>query len=204
MTLKLENAEFYGGTLSIDASARTGEGGLAARASLEVASSKAARALNDLAGISALAGTATVSLTLSGAGKSWGELARNVNGNGDIALDDGALVGFDLGKAIAALDDPLAEPIAAGDARTEFRSMGAHLVLREGTITTGDLTMTGAGYALNLAGSGSVFGGTVAGEGRLFGGGESVPIAVDGTWSDPTLTRRTYSPPSGQGDQSRP
>jgi uncharacterized protein involved in outer membrane biogenesis len=149
-----------------------------------------------LAGASALAGTADVSMDVISRGRSWAEFARGVSGGGRVVVADGSLAGFDLAKVVDALADPLAAPLAAGDDATTFAKLDATVAVAGGDVHTDDLTMDGKGFRLSLSGGGSVLSGSVNASGRLAAAGDDIPIAVSGTWRAPVVER---GPPARTG-----
>ena len=59
--------------------------------------------LKDAAGIDWLAGTGNVTLALSGRGASETAIVQSLNGKSDVAVRNGAIIGFNLGGAMRAL-----------------------------------------------------------------------------------------------------
>ncbi|HEY5082129.1 MAG TPA: AsmA family protein [Bauldia sp.] len=156
-----------------------------------------ANAMTLLAGASALAGTADVSMDVISRGRSWAEFARGVSGGGRVVVADGSLAGFDLAKVVDALADPLAAPLAAGDDATTFAKLDATVAVAGGDVHTDDLTMDGKGFRLSLSGGGSVLSGSVNASGRLAAAGDDIPIAVSGTWRAPVVERGPPAPTGG-------
>jgi uncharacterized protein involved in outer membrane biogenesis len=135
-------------------------------------------------------------LTLNGQGKSWGELAHNARGTATLSVGNGSLAGFDLATLADDLRDPLGGPVQAGDKRTAFTALKADVAIAEGALSTDNLTVTGADFALTLAGKGSLIGGAVEGQGTLASGGETEAVAVSGTWSQPEIGRAAQPAPA--------
>lgn len=191
----LGEARFDGGTIS--GRLEAGRNGQSLSATLLARlTNMPASAIAALAGTSALAGTADVSLDVSSSGGSWAEFANSVTGGGKIAVADGSLTGFDLVKVGDMLADPLAPPLAAGGDATPFARLDATLAVAGGDVHTDDLTMDGKNFRLSLSGGGSVLSGSVKAIGRLAAAGDDVPITVSGTWRAPVVER---GPPAGTG-----
>ena len=180
-------ADFLGGKVTANLDLAAADDGLAAKASATFDTVPAGPVLADLAGISALNGSASATFDLTSRGKTWGEVANNLAGTGKIAVADGSLAGFDMAALATAMGDPLAEPVSVGAGTTFFAGLTATLAIATGKISSDDLTMRGSDYALSLKGSGSVLSGSVQAAGTLIKGGESDALAITGTWSEPTV-----------------
>jgi len=191
LDVSVGEAQFYGGTLEARIGAAMAGDMLVGRAEAKLSNVPAGVALSDLVAISVLDGTAAVSLTVAGRGASWGELARSVGGTAKVAIVDGSLAGFDVSSVAEVMADPLSEPMRPGTATTAFADLTATLTISEGNLTTDDLTMTGEGFALAMAGKGSVLNGLVDAKARIMTERDEVPIAITGRWRVPTIARDT-------------
>ena len=193
----LGDAHFEGGTFSAHLKAGGDGEALAATLAARFTAMPAQAALAAVAGVSALGGTADLSLDVAGRGRSWAEFAHSVAGPGKVDLTDGLLTGFNLTNVAAALTDPLAAPIAAGGDTTVFSKLEATFAVAGGEFRTDDLTMEGKDFRLSLAGDGSALSGGVKAAGRVATDGADVQIVVGGTWRAPTIARAAAAPNGG-------
>ena len=182
-------AEYYGGSIGARLTAAVVGDSLTAAAQGKFAGVPASVALTDLAGVSALDGTATVAFDITGQGRSWAAFASSVAGTGTLVMAGGSLNGLDLPKIADKLTDPLAEPVAGGGGSTAFESLSADLAISDGSISTTGLVMRGTGFRLMLAGKGSLFTGAVDAKAKLATGTETIALTVDGSWQKPTIAR---------------
>ena len=157
-------------------------------------------ALTDLAGISALDGTATASLDVGGRGQSWGEFARSIAGTAKV--DGRRRLARRLRRRRAS---PRAMARSAGradaapaTATTAFSAWPRRSRSAKATSTTDDLTHDGQRlHASPLAGKGSVLNGLVDAKARdRHGGADEVPLAITGRWRAPIVARDARTEPA--------
>lgn len=169
----------------------------------------AASVLSDLAGVTALAGRASLTAELASRGRSWGELARAFTGDARVEVVDGSLEGMDpVGIAIR-MADPLAEPMENPAGEMQFEKLVATVAVADGRLTTEDLAIVADDFTAAVSGWGSVFTGEVNGsavihlEEAQFT--EEVDVAISGTWREPVVApvaprrRPLESPRTGNG-----
>ena len=198
LDMAVGEAEFYGGSIEGRLTAAPVGDSLSATAEAKLTEVPAQLALGDVAGISALGGTATMTMDVAGRGRSWAAFARSITGTGMIAMARGSLSGLDVPRIADTLIDPLAEPIAGGSGTTSFDSLAMDLAIDDGTINTTGLVMRGNDFRLSLAGKGSLFTGAVDGHARLATGLGVVPLAIGGTWQKPVISRGPEHDPTAQ------
>ena len=197
------DARFYGGRLEARASATMDEATLSVRASAEVADVPAGAALNDLAGITVLDGTATAAVDLGGAGQNWGEFAQALSGTVTFALADGELAGIGVDGLAALAADPLADPVGPTTARTRFTTMAGTLAVGGGVLETVDLAAEGDDFRIVVSGWGSLLSGLVNGKAELATGANNrppIPLSIDGTWWEPVFALDRDRLPLRSGD----
>ncbi len=195
--LRLYNGSGHG-LVTLDAS--SAEPSFAADVSL---SGIAARPLlRDAAKIDWLAGNADVAWKVSGHGATEAAMVQSLNGTSNVAVSDGAVVGFDLGGAMNELSEGSIPSFAFDTSKkTDFRRLTGTFVIASGVATNNDLKLdsqhlhaSGAGtvdlpqrsldYTLrpklvaNLGGDG----------GEANAAGIEVPVHITGSWEQPDIS----------------
>ena len=194
LDIAVGEAEFYGGNLAARIAAGLEGEVLATTAHAKFTDVSALVALNDLVGIAALDGTATVTVDVGSRGRSWAEVAHGIAGTANVAITNGALNGLDVDAIAEAMTDPLAEPITAGGGTTAFSSLAADLAIGEGDLSTDDLVMEGDTFRVALAGRGSVLNESVDAKARLTLGTAELSLVIAGTWQAPLVAREPTVP----------
>ena len=192
LAVDIGDTVFHRGNLNAHIDAAMEGETLVVQAHATLSAVAAGPALDDLAAIAALDGTATVSVDIGSRGRSWGELARAVAGNAAVEVANGSIVGFDAGELAERLSDPLAEPVAAGTGRTRFTKLATTLVVAEGSVATDDLALTAGDVRIALSGRGSIVTGLVDATATITvdnagGAGREVPVTIAGTWREPVV-----------------
>ena len=123
------------GIVTLDAS--SGEPAFAADVSL---SGIAARPLlRDSAQVDWLAGNADVAWKVSGRGATEAAMVQSLNGTANVALSDGAVIGFDLGGALNELSEGSIPNFASDPSKkTDFRRLTGTFVIANGIATNQD------------------------------------------------------------------
>jgi len=182
-------AGLYGGTLAGQLVVN-GRGGLSVRTDLFLVGVQLSPLLDATAGYERLEGRGSASLQVLGVGNDLDTLMRSLEGQGDLALGAGAILGLDIAGMIRNLD----ASFQGEGARTVFDSLTANFDIAGGVLRNDDLfldapwgTVTGAGD-VNLGGQTLDY--------RLVPGvmrddqGVSeiqVPILVSGPWARPSI-----------------
>ncbi len=193
LELIVTDTQFYGGALEGQLNASTADSVMTIEAQARLDRVPAGVALRDTSGITALDGRASLSFHASAEGRSWGELLRAANGGGQTQIRDGVLYGFDLPQVADAIANPLAE-IMPGSTQTGFYDLTARYVLRDGTLWTDDLSITGSGYRMTLTGRGSLVTGQVDATALLSTRTTDAPLAIVGRWQTPVVFRDLERP----------
>ncbi len=181
MRIEVGEAHFGNGMVEGGVVAELRDGVLSGTASLKADGIPANEAAA-LLGISGVTGTAEATADLAASGATWGDLAADVSGSGSLRVTEGSVEGVDVVLLPQMIADPASRP--AGGA-TQFGLAVATLALAEGTLSTGDLSVEGAGYALTLAGRVALPGKAIEARGVLTLLGEDprqVPFLVNGAW----------------------
>jgi AsmA protein len=158
--------------------------------------------LRDAAQIDWLAGNADVAWKVSGRGATEAAMVQSLNGTSNVAVSDGAVVGFDLGGAMNELSEGSIPSFASDPSKkTDFRRLTGTFAIAGGVATNNDLKLdsqhlhaTGAGtvdlpqrsldytvrpkLVANLSGDG----------GEANAAGIEVPVHISGSWEQPDIS----------------
>ena len=157
--------------------------------------------LKDSAGIDWLSGKYSGNLSIKGHGVSEEALVQSINGNGDFAISNGAVAGFNLGGALRELQEGNIPNIEASPSqKTDFSALTGSYVIADGVARNEDLKL--AGPAVRATGSGTIdlparsldytVKPTLVASAEGEGGeqdlaGIEVPVHVTGPWSAPKI-----------------
>ncbi|HWY23493.1 MAG TPA: AsmA family protein, partial [Nevskia sp.] len=149
------NAALYGGSLA--STTRIGPGARPSLAqTLKLASINAGPLLLDFMGKDYVTGTGNFSLDVTSSGRSVGEIKRALNGSTSVALQNGAVKGFNLAQILRqgqALYGGQV-PQDSGAQQTDFTTMSASGKISNGVLRSDDLNA--ASPLLRLTGAGQV------------------------------------------------
>jgi AsmA protein len=201
LNVTIGDAELYGGKLTAQIVTRAADKDLFGQMHVAVVDMPAA-ALANVAGITALDGTMNATFDLASGGRIWGSFANGVKGTGTLTIANGTLKGVDVAGLADTFADPLAEPVDAGSGSTAFSRLQSTFTVALGRLSTKDLRLEGDGWAVALTGSGSVLNSGVEAKATLTKGAAEVPLAITGSWREPTIARDT--PPPGSDLPSPP
>jgi AsmA protein len=185
------------GSITLDGT----EAEAAVKADLALTGIAAQALLKDLAGIDWLAGTANVTLSLSGRGASEAAIVQSLNGKSDIAVSNGAIIGFNLGGAMRALSEGnVPEFTSSPSEKTDFSELTGSFLIADGVAKNDDLKL--ASPLLRAGGAGTVslpersldytlrpkLVASVAGQGGPQDlAGLEIPVHVSGPWDEPSI-----------------
>ncbi len=157
--------------------------------------------LKDSAGVDWLSGKYNGTLSIKGHGATEQALVRSLNGNGDFAVTNGAVAGFNLGGALRALSEGnIPDFEASPSQKTDFSALTGSFVIADGVARNEDLKLASPG--LRATGSGSIdlptrsldytvkptLVATTEGEGGAEDlAGIEVPVHVSGPWDAPKI-----------------
>jgi uncharacterized protein involved in outer membrane biogenesis len=157
----------------------------------------------DLVDATFLSGIGTISLALESSGPTVSSLIRNLDGSGDMVVNDGVLRGVNIGGTLAQIETMIrSQRVASLDRgeETRFEQFSATLNIAQGAIRSNDLEIlapgfrvTGSGLLADLGEDRINFNLTAAvdrstatvGEQEYDIGGHSLPIACTGSMSAP-------------------
>ena len=111
--------------------------------------------LSDAAQFSMLSGRTKLALHLTGAGSDSDAIKASLQGQGSLAVSDGAIEGMDLTSMISALGEGQIPNLRQGPgAKTAFSDLGGSFTIASGIVETSNLTMTSP--LLKVAATGKV------------------------------------------------
>jgi AsmA protein len=158
--------------------------------------------LRDSAQVDWLAGNADVAWKVSGRGATEAAMVQSLTGTSNVAVSDGAVIGYDLGGAIKELSEGSIPNFAIDPSKkTDFRRLTGTFVIANGIATNNDLKLDS--QHLHASGDGSVdlpkrsldytvrpklvanLGGD-AGEANATG--IEVPVHITGSWEHPDIS----------------
>ncbi len=193
LDVAIGDLQVYGGRLSASLSAEMpGEAPSASlQARLDALPLKAA--LSDLAGISALDGLASGTLSLQGRGASWNALVGSLAGRGSVAITDGTIEGIRLDVLTGSAAPPASLQARLFNGSTRFASARGDVTIAARTVSAPAITVTGNGYRLDMAAEAEIGTPEIRARGEASIGGQRVPpllvpFTIGGTWSRPVLT----------------
>jgi AsmA protein len=158
--------------------------------------------LRDSAQVDWLAGNADVAWKVSGHGATEAAMVQSLNGTSNVAVKDGAVIGFDLGGAMNELSEGSIPSFASDPSKkTDFRQLNGTFVIANGIAANNDLKLdsqhlhaSGAGtvdlpqrsldytvrpkLVANLGGDG----------GEQNAAGIEVPVHITGSWEKPDIS----------------
>lgn len=112
--------------------------------------------LQDFVGSSYVSGTANIQLELQGSGMDAGVIKRSLNGNGLVRLEDGVLNGVDVAAVLNAVETMIrsrqVQRLPQGGS-TPFEASSATLAIRNGVVSTNDLSIKAPGWQLTGGGT---------------------------------------------------
>ena len=173
----------------------------AVAANIQLSGIAAQPLLKDAAGIDWLAGTGDVTLVLAGRGASESAIVHSLTGKSDVAVRNGAIIGFNLGGAVRALSEGnIPDLDSSRTEKTDFSALTGSFVIADGVATNDDLLL--ASPLLRATGAGTVdlparsldyvvrpkVIATLAGQGGEKDlRGLEVPLHITGPWEDPAI-----------------
>lgn len=157
--------------------------------------------LSDAAQVSLLEGETKLALQISGAGRSAEEIKSSLQGQGSLAVSDGAIEGINLTEMVTQLGEGVMPDLRQGPgAKTAFSDLGGSFTITNGVAETSNLQMTSPLLKVSAAGKVDLTQSTismlanpeiVAGPEGAGGAndlaGLSVPVRIEGPLDRPTI-----------------
>jgi len=201
--IDLDDVQLYDGRarglITLDGSAQA----LAVGINLQADGISALPLLKDASGLEMMSGRGRLSLALAGQGATQKAIVEALNGKADYALNDGALIGWNLAQILRGLQQGRVSGLErSASEKTEFTELAASFAVSSGIAQTKDLRLvspqvrvTGAGNVmlpprqLDVVVRTRLAAASPAGQG---GGpdlsGIDVPVRIHGAWEKPTVT----------------
>ncbi len=156
-------------------------------------------ALGELAGIDAIDGSLSGTLSLQGRGESWNALMASLTGRGSASIARGSIRGIDLSVLTAS---NAAIPTLMGrlfNGSTAFTAARADLSIAGPTIYAPELTVTGSGFSAEMAAEASLGSPDIRAHGAIELAGRRAPPAtqpfeITGSWSHPVVRATGQTP----------
>jgi AsmA protein len=148
-----------------------------------------------------LRGTANLELSSQTRGRTERELVRNLNGKGQAAFQNGAIVGINLAAMVRNVTSAFQGGAGGEERATDFAELSGSFAIRNGILTNDDLWLQAP--VLRVAGRGQInlpertldyrfepkAAPTLEGQGGSRDvAGLLVPVIIRGPWDDPTFT----------------
>ncbi len=157
--------------------------------------------LSDAAQFSMISGRTKLTLQLAGTGSSADEIKSKLQGQGSIAVSDGAIEGIDLTTMISAIGAGQIPDMRQGPgAKTAFSDLGGSFTITNGIVETSNLQMSSPLLKVTAAGKVDLPQSTidmlanpeiVAGEQGKGGANElaglSIPVRIEGPLASPSI-----------------
>jgi AsmA protein len=154
----------------------------------------------DALGHSKISGLATGSLIFSGAGESVAQIARNLDGRGQIQINQGDVSGVDLEQILRRMEKrPLVGSAELRSGRTSFEQLSANLRVEQGAAQIDEGLLNGKGVRVAFSGLAAIPERTIRFEAiatpaTTSKGGDArkdapqFPFRLQGPWDDPSLS----------------
>lgn len=157
--------------------------------------------LSDAAQFSLLEGHTKLALQISGSGENAEEIKSSLEGQGSLAVSDGAIEGINLTELISSIGAGQMPELRQGPgAKTAFSDLGGSFTIKNGIAETSNLKMTSPLLKVAAAGTVNLVQGTIdvlanpeiaagpEGEGGANDlAGLSVPVRIEGPLDRPTI-----------------
>lgn len=195
----LAELKTYKGALKGRFSAQAASGGgVEGRATLGFVGIDVNPLLWDLWGRSKVSGLATGSVIMTGNGESFAQIVRNLDGRGQIQINQGDISGIDIEQALRRIEKrPLVSSFEMRNGRTSFETLNASLRVSKGVAAIEDGLLAGKGARVTFAGAAQIPERTLqidaeatqaAGNGAARKDAPQFPFTISGHWDDPNLS----------------
>lgn len=191
-------ALFEGGiTGGVGVDMRKGEPAISIK--LNVADLQARPALQQFADFGDFLGTVNLSVDMTTRGDTERKLVSALNGNGNMSVTDGALIGYNLAAAFRNITSGGLDMEYDKSEKTDFAEISASFTAKNGLVNNPDFKMNAP--LLRITGKGDIMlpprtldyralpklVASLTGQGASGDGGLGVPILITGTWDDPSI-----------------
>lgn len=160
--------------------------------------------LQDFMDATYLTGTGNIQLSMSGQGADIAGIKRNLNGNGNVSVEDGILTGVNVSEVLGSVETMIRSKRVTSlpqGGQTAFDNFSSTLDVRNGVVSSNDLLIEAPGWKVNGAGTlvdlnddtinynliATVEPGTATSNDEQFDiGGYELPIACKGSINNPS------------------
>lgn len=157
LTVSIGEAQYYGGTLRGNATVRTTSETPEIRIDADLANFDLERGLGGLIGFRRIEGTGTLTLALAGNGTSIHEIVRNLSGDGQLSMKQGALNGVNAELVLRRLErKPLSGTGDLRGGRTAFERLVATVRVEKGVAKLAAFDVDSRILKIRLAGDASI------------------------------------------------
>ncbi len=170
-------------------------------ANLSINGVEAQPLLKDAVEMDWLAGTGNLTMSVSGSGRSQADIVGSLNGKSNLAVANGAIIGFNLAGALRALSSGGIPNLSTSPTeKTDFSELTASFDVVNGVAKNEDMVLSSP--LLRATGSGTIqlakrqidytlqpkLVASLQGQGGEKGAsGLSIPIRIHGSWDDPSI-----------------
>ena len=202
LRVNVEKISLYGGRGTGRVSVDGGRGVPQVSASMLINGVSALPLLKDAAEFNWIDGRGQIALNVAGRGNSQDAIIHNLNGDGRVTFNDGAIVGINIPKLVRSFQSGQISGFTKNASqKTDFSELSATFAIAQGVATNKDLQLVGP--LLRMTGQGlinihlksvdynlkpklvaSLQG--QGGEGAL--AGIEIPLMVRGPWASPSIT----------------
>ncbi len=156
-TLSVGEAKIFGGMLHATAAIGPAAAGTEIKVEANLKDFDAERGLGELAGIRRLEGAGSLALLLSGSGTSVSAIARNLQGQADLSVQNGSFNGLNVEQVLRRLErKPLSAAADLRGGRTPFDRFVAKLRVTDGNASVQEAMLQNALVRITLSGLASI------------------------------------------------
>jgi len=152
LDIAIGDLRLFDSRISANISAETQEGVPAATLRGRFEALKLDALPEDLA-ILPMTGTASGTLNLAAAGKTWNEIMEALSGTGSLQIENGAISGLNLAVLSRGWTDPAVARAAMKTGSTPFEKAVGDFTVENGVLTVQQANATGKGFEIDLSGS---------------------------------------------------
>jgi AsmA protein len=193
--ISLAEARGYHGMVKAKVLIGSGPDGLDVRTSGSFAEGDIGSFLTDAFGPSRLVGSGSLVFALETNGRTLAQLRENLDGHGQVGLDQGEVEGVDIEQILrrAERQSPArATGLENRSGRTAFDTARASFAVSKGLLTVDDAVISGPGMAMSLTGAVSMIDGSgklKAVAARVGDAADSISLTIDitGPWNRPSI-----------------
>ncbi|HWJ75817.1 MAG TPA: AsmA family protein [Kaistia sp.] len=193
LDVAIGDLQLYGGRLTASLSAETLATAPSASLQARIDQLPLKAALSDLAGISAIDGTAGGTLSLQGRGASWNELVASLVGRGSVSIASGTIGGISLDVLSRSTAAPQSLEPRLFNGKTSFSNAKGDITVAGGVVSAPNIAITGTDYTIDMAAEARIGAPEIRAHGEATIAGQrapalALPFDIGGTWLHPVVT----------------